>query len=147
MPYMSEATQLTVWRGILRYHAKATATVSSRLQSEVGLTLAEFEVLAQRLPMSELARMVVLTASGITRMIDRLVDRNLVERQSVRSDGRVQHAVLSDEGAQLVAKASVVHADAVTAVFGGRLSSAQLAQLFEISAALAHPDPSQRSDS
>jgi DNA-binding MarR family transcriptional regulator len=132
-------TYLDAWRGLLRYHAKATSAVSTQLQSEVGLTLAEFEVLsyivehpAQRLPMSELARLVVLTPSGITRMVDRLVRRNLVERQSIRSDARVQHAVITEQGLQTVRKANVVQSDAVAELFARPLDPAQIEQLHSI---------------
>lgn len=132
-------TYLDAWRGMLRYHARATAAVSIQLQSEVGLTLAEFEVLThivdhpgQRLPMSELARLVTLTPSGITRMVDRLVRRNLVERQSIRSDARVQHAVITETGLRTVQKATAVQSEAVAELFASQLLPAQIDQLHSI---------------
>ncbi len=135
----SNPTNYDAWRGLLKFHARVTTAVSSRLQIETGLTLAEFEVLAhladhpaQRLPMSELAREVVLTPSGITRMIDRLVGRGLVERQSLRSDARVKHAAITDVGRSLVARATVVQNEEVGVRFINQLSPAQIGQLREI---------------
>jgi DNA-binding MarR family transcriptional regulator len=106
----------SAWRGFLRTHAVLTAEMSSKLNSVFALTLAEYELLlhlyehpAERMPMSELAKLVSLTPSGITRMIDRLVGRGLVDRQSIRSDARVQHAVLTDEGRMIFVGASATH--------------------------------------
>jgi DNA-binding MarR family transcriptional regulator len=135
--------ELDAWRGMLRFHAHITSEMSVRLQSEVGLTLAEYELLlhlyehpSERMPMSELARLVLLTPSGITRMVDRLVSRALVERQSVRSDARVQHAVLTPEGRELFFKAGRVHLDDVRTKFVDHLSDNQIHELGRIWATL-----------
>jgi DNA-binding MarR family transcriptional regulator len=129
-------TDLDVWRGLLRVHARMTSNMSAHLQSETGLTLAEYELLlhlyehpAERMPMSELARLVLLTPSGITRMVDRLVGRGLVERQSVRSDARVQHAVLTETGRDTFTKAGRVHLADVRSQFLSVLSAEQRADL------------------
>ncbi len=140
---LTHPTHHDAWRGLLKFHARVTTAVSSRLQIETGLTLAEFEVLthlaehpAQRLPMSELAREVVLTPSGITRMVDRLVARGFVERQPVPSDARVQHAVITEEGRVVVAKATIVQNEEIADRFIGQLSPRQISQLREIWTAL-----------
>ncbi len=128
--------ELDAWRGLLRVHAQITGEMSSRLQAEVGLTLAEYELLlhlyehpTERMPMSELARLVLLTPSGITRMVDRLVARGLVQRQSVRSDARVQHAVLTIEGRELFFRAGRVHLDDVRTKFLDHLTDQQVQEV------------------
>ncbi len=138
-----QPTHPDAWRGLLKFHARVTAAVSSRLQVETGLTLAELEVLThlsehpgQRLPMSELARRVVLTPSGITRMVDRLVARDLIERRKVHSDARVQHAVITDSGRRLVAKATIVQHEEVGQRFLAPLTPTQIGYLRDIWAVL-----------
>jgi DNA-binding MarR family transcriptional regulator len=135
--------ELDAWRGLLRFHAHVTGEMSARLQTEVGLTLAEYELLlhlyehpSERMPMSELARLVLLTPSGITRMVDRLVGRGVVERQSVRSDARVQHAVLTPEGRELFFRAAKVHLDDVRLRFLDNLSETQTQELGRVWAKL-----------
>jgi DNA-binding MarR family transcriptional regulator len=120
--------ELQVWRGLLRSHARLTNALSGQLQSEAGVSLQEYQLLQhlfdhpiQRMPMSELARLVLLTPSGITRMVDRLVGRNLVNRQPVRSDARVQHAVLTDAGRELVISAVDTYANSVRRLFLDKL--------------------------
>jgi DNA-binding MarR family transcriptional regulator len=132
-------TDVDAWRGFLRVHARITSYMSTHLQAETGLTLAEYELLlhlyehpAERMPMSELARLVLLTPSGITRMVDRLVGRGLVERQSVRSDARVQHAVLTETGRDTFVKAGRVHLDDVRSKFIEALTPEQVTELMAI---------------
>jgi DNA-binding MarR family transcriptional regulator len=127
------------WRGMLRVHARVSGSLSAKLQAESGLSLPEYELLlhlfehpTQRMPMSELSRLVLLTPSGITRMVDRLEARALVRRQSVRSDARVQHAVLTDDGRELVLKATGAHIAGLRERFVDRLSAGQVEALVEI---------------
>jgi DNA-binding MarR family transcriptional regulator len=127
------------WRGLLRVHAGVSGSVSAKLQAEAGLSLPEYELLlhlyehpTQQMPMSELSRLVLLTPSGITRMVDRLEKRALVRRQSVRSDARVQHAVLTDDGRELVMKATGTHIAGLRERFVDRLSAGQMSTLVEI---------------
>jgi DNA-binding MarR family transcriptional regulator len=144
-----QQSELFAWRGLLRFHAKVTGEMSARLQSEVGLTLPEYELLShlyehpsERMPMSELARLVLLTPSGITRMVDRLVSRGMVERQSVRSDARVQHAVLTPEGREVFLRAGRVHADDVRGRFTDHLTEDQVEELGRVWSKLLNDDKS-----
>ncbi len=93
------------WRGLLRFHALATREMSNELQRQVGLTLLEYDLLGHLheqpdlcMVMNELAEKVQITPSGITRMVDRLVTRGLVERRPYSGDARRLLAVLTPEG-------------------------------------------------
>lgn len=86
-------------------YAGVTASAGKRLEANHGLSGQPFEVLirlarnpGRRLRMSDLALQTTLSASGLTRVVDRLVKAGLVERQSCPSDRRGSFAVLTDEG-------------------------------------------------
>jgi DNA-binding MarR family transcriptional regulator len=139
----------SAWRGFLRIHAGLTTDMSANLNAVYALTLAEYELLmhlyehpAERMPMSELARLVSLTPSGITRMIDRLVLRGLVGRQSIRSDARVQHAVLTDEGRSVFVAASSTHLGDVRTRFVDVLSEEELVVVAAVWARMEANKPS-----
>lgn len=97
--------ELASWRGMLRTHAAIRQVLSRELEDVAGLSLSEYEVLLHlhdhpdgRMAMTELADSVLLTPSGITRLVDRLVSRGWVERQACPTDARRQHAVLTTAG-------------------------------------------------
>jgi DNA-binding MarR family transcriptional regulator len=92
------------------------------------LTLSDYEVLLRlssapdrRMRRVDLAEKVLLTASGVTRLLDGLEAAGFVERASCDSDRRVVYAVLTDAGAAKVAQASDTHFSQVDALFGSRL--------------------------
>lgn len=100
------------WRGLLKFHAVATREMSNELQLHIGLTLLEYDLLGHLheqpdlcMVMNELAENVQITPSGITRMVDRLVARGLVERRPYSGDARRLLAVLTTAGAALYEKA------------------------------------------
>ena len=130
---------VTSFARLLRVHAALTRELSSRLEAEHGLTINDYEVLLRlatapdrRLKRVELAASVVLTPSGITRLLDGLEAVGLVERASCASDRRVTYAVLTDEGAERLRAAAGDHFAAIDAVFAERLDGAQTAQLAEL---------------
>ncbi len=130
---------VTSFARLLRVHAALTRELSLRLEAEHGLTINDYEVLLRlatapdrRLKRVELAASVVLTASGITRLLDGLEAVGLVERASCASDRRVTYAVLTDEGAARLSAAAGDHFAAIDAVFGERLDARQTTQLAEL---------------
>ena len=127
---------LAAWVGLLRLHAGATRHVSAKLVGEHGLTLNDFEVLLHlsradeaRLRRVDLVERVLLTPSGITRLLDGLEEAGLVERLECPSDRRVVWAVLTPAGRERLDGASESHAAAVHALFEGRLDAEELATL------------------
>lgn len=130
------SSTLAAWVGLLRLHAGATRQVSAELVREHGLTLNDFEVLLHlsraeggRLRRVDLVERVLLTPSGITRLLDGLEQTGLVERVECPSDRRVVWAVLTRAGRERVDAASESHAAAVRTLFEGRLDEDELATL------------------
>ena len=144
--------ELRAWRAFL----DAQATVLRRLEAELvageGMTLAEFDVLVQlrlapeqRLRMNELSDHVRLSPSGITRLVDRLVQAGLVERGPCATDRRVTWAILTAAGRARVRRASPLHLRGVREHFARRLSPAQLEVLADAFELLAgEPQPGAR---
>jgi DNA-binding MarR family transcriptional regulator len=106
----------TVWRDLLALHDTLTARLDHELQAEVGLSLADYEVLVHlseapgsSLRMAELATLCARSPSGLTRRVDRLARTGLVKRQPCEADGRGSFAVLTPEGRLQLERAAPVH--------------------------------------
>jgi len=109
----------------LRAHAALTRELSARLEAEHDLTMSDFDVLIQLYHAPEhamrrvdIARSVLLTASGITRLLDGLERCGLVEKKACESDARVSYAVLTDEGLRKIKEARKSHHADVDELFG-----------------------------
>lgn len=139
---------LDAWVGLLRAHASMTRAFNAELLSQHGLTLNDFEALLH-LSRAELGRMrrvdladgLLLTASGVTRLLDGLESHGLVERAACASDRRVVYAVITDEGRRRLAAAWESHVAAVTTLFEERLGDAGAAQLAELLGKLPGAEP------
>src|SRR6266545_4811090 len=96
--------QLEAWRAFLRAQAALIRTLDRELEAEQGLPITFFDVLVQlsqaggRLRMSELADAVLLSRSGVTRLVDRMVRAGLVRREACPTDRRSMYATLTTEG-------------------------------------------------
>ena len=131
-----DADELGAWRGLLRAHAEITRELDADLTSEHGLSLSSYEVLLYladapegRLRMSELAESVLLSRSGLTRLVDRLAREGLIERVRCDADARGWFAQVTPAGRELFASARSTHLDGVRARFLERYSRAELRQL------------------
>ena len=129
-------SRLTAWRAFLRAHARVVRELERELQGEEQLALTDYDVLVQlaaegehRLRMSELADRLLLSRSGATRLIDRLVAEGLVERASCESDRRGQWAALTPAGYERLRRASPTHLRGVAEHFLDRLSADDLVEL------------------
>ena len=107
---------ITTMGMLVEAHARLTGALGAELQQATTLPLAWFEVLLRlgrsperRLRMSELARQMPLSTSGLTRLIDRVEAAGLVRREACPSDRRGQLAVLTDAGEAALAEALPVH--------------------------------------
>jgi DNA-binding MarR family transcriptional regulator len=136
--------QLAAWRSFLRAHASVTRVLENELVAEQELSLASYDVLVQlaeapgrRLRMTELADAVLLSRSGVTRLVDRLEKGGLVARCPVENDGRGVAARLTDAGLDRLRTASRTHLRGVARHFVNRLDEADLHILERISRLLA----------
>jgi DNA-binding MarR family transcriptional regulator len=125
-----------VWVRFLRAHAALTRELSARLEAAHGLTLSDFDVLVQlfhaeghRLRRIDLARQVLLTASGITRLLDGLERAGWVEKARCDSDQRVTYAVLTPAGRAKIAEARAGHHGDIEELFGAKFSDEEIATL------------------
>ena len=124
---------------LLRAHAATTRRLNSQLVAEHGLTLNDYEVLLhlsradeRRLRRVDLAERILLTPSGITRLLEGLERCGYVERASCPSDARVTYAQLTDHGEAKLRGASETHVEDIHSVFAGRFSAEELGTLREL---------------
>ena len=120
--------QFEAWKALLRAQAQLISTLDRELQAERGLPITFFDVLIQlsaaggRLRMSELADAVLLSRSGVTRLVDRMVRAGLVRREACPTDRRSMYATLTAKGKRALAQARPVHLRGVAEHFGRHLS-------------------------
>lgn len=108
--------QLAIWRAFLRAHGSIIRRLENDLMDRHGLQLAWYDVLARlveadghRLRMSELADRVMLSPSGLTRLVDRMVEAGLLCREPSENDARGFYAVLTDDGYERLRAAAGTH--------------------------------------
>ena len=123
----------------LRAHAAVTRQLSARLEAAHGLTLSDFDVLVQlyfaperALRRVDIARAVLLTASGITRLLDGLERAGWVEKRACDTDARVSYAVLTEAGVEKFEAARRSHNADVEELFGSRFSAEEREHLAEL---------------
>jgi DNA-binding MarR family transcriptional regulator len=117
-------TELRAWRGMLRAHAALTKALDAQLELEHGLPLSSYEVLmyladaeGERMRMHDLASSVLLSRSGLTRLVDRLEREGLIERESCATDARGAFAKLTPAGRKKLDAARQTHLAGVRALF------------------------------
>jgi DNA-binding MarR family transcriptional regulator len=128
--------EMAAWHAFIRAHARVARVLEAELEAEQGLSLPAYEVLAHlseapegRLRMSDLAALSVLTPSGLTRVVDRLVREGCVERQRCATDARVVYAAVTEIGRDRVAQAYPTHLRGVREHLIDRLTAEQLAAI------------------
>jgi DNA-binding MarR family transcriptional regulator len=126
---------LEAWQALIRAHATLMRQLATDLVEDIGLTLGDFDVLAQlgraggELRISELAAQAYSSRSGMIRRIDRLVDEGLVARTNTDVDGRGVVVGLTDAGVARLAEAAPAHLRRVRELFVERLSDGELSGL------------------
>lgn len=147
------AEQLGAWRAFLSAHASITRRLEAELLAEHNLSLASYDVLVQlaaaphgRLRMSELAEAVLLSRSGLTRLVDRLARDGLVRRQACPNDARGTFTVLTEEGRRRLRAAAPTHLRGVHQHVTARLSDRELATLQALLTRLIEPGEAARRD-
>jgi DNA-binding MarR family transcriptional regulator len=123
------------WRSLLRAQATLMRQLETQLERETGLALADFDVLAQlassdgELRMTELANRALISRSGMTRRVARLVGEGLVRRADAEGDARGVVVALTDAGIARLLETAPVHARGVAEYFVSRLDDQELAVL------------------
>ena len=132
-PRPLDPVELRAWRGLLRVHALMVKRLDAELEAAHALPLSSYEVLLHladaegcKMRMCDVAESVLLSRSGLTRLIDRLERDGLVERVSCPDDARGAYARLTDAGRAKLRAASTTHLDGVRTHFLGHLSAAEL---------------------
>jgi len=130
--------EMSAFHAFIRAHSRVVRILEAELEAEQGLSLPAYEVLAhlseapeRRRRMTELASFAVLTPSGLTRLVDKLVRDGLVERQRCGGDARVVYAALTDAGFARLTAAYPTHLRGVRTHLVDRLTSDQLEAVAE----------------
>ena len=123
------------WLSLLRAHATLVRQLETQLEQQTDLALADYDVLAQlaigggELRMTELANRALISRSGMTRRVARLVDEDLVRRSEANADGRGVVVALTDAGVARLAETVPPHARGIAEYFVSRLDDQELAVL------------------
>jgi DNA-binding MarR family transcriptional regulator len=126
---------LEAWRSLLQAHATLMRRLESDLMQATGLALADFDVLAQlagaggELRMTELAARALISRSGMTRRVARLVAEGLVRRANADADARGVVVALTDAGLARLTETAPVHLRGVSELFVAQLDERELAVL------------------
>jgi DNA-binding MarR family transcriptional regulator len=127
------------WIGLLETHKRLTRALDTELEAEHGLTISSLEVLGRlgaapdrSLRLTALAGASGLSLSRISRIMDALENRGLVERRPVSGDARAVEGYLTDAGLELVKAAQCTHFAAVQRRFFDQLSAGEVATLASI---------------
>jgi DNA-binding MarR family transcriptional regulator len=124
---------MEAWHSLLQAHATLMRQLATDLQRETGLALADFDVLAQlsvaggELRMTQLAARALISRSGMTRRVARLVDEGLVDRRTTGADGRGVVVALTDAGMTRLTETAPVHGRGVSELFVAKLDDQELA--------------------
>ena len=129
-------TELAAWRGLLRAHGALVHDLDAELRAAHDVSLHEYEVLLvlgeapeNRMRMSDLATAILLSQSGLTRLVDRLVQAGSVERTRCEADRRGLNAELTAAGRVRLEQARPTHLAGVRNRFLDRFDEAELGAL------------------
>jgi DNA-binding MarR family transcriptional regulator len=129
------ANGLSAWDAFLRAHATLMRRLEVDLAHSTGLALADFDVLAQlaraggELRMTDLAARALISRSGMTRRVARLVEEGLVRRANADDDARAVVVALTDAGVARLTETAPTHLRGVSELFVAQLDERELASL------------------
>ncbi|MGI9658054.1 MAG: MarR family winged helix-turn-helix transcriptional regulator [Gaiellaceae bacterium] len=143
---MASEQSLATWEKFLRAHSAITRRLDADLAAAHGISLSDYDVLLQlarapdgQLRPTELAERVLLTRSGITRLLTRLEKRDLVDRCPCPNDGRVTFAAISEAGRAKLREARPTHLRGIRELFSDRVEGGEADQLAVVLERLAGP--------
>ena len=130
------ADPMSAWETVLRTVSSLLRTFEQELQESEGLPLTWYDVLIQlnesldgRLRMQALSDRVVLSRSGLTRLIDRMEKAGLVHREPSQEDRRGYYALLTEDGREVLRRARPVHHRGIYEHFTRHLDEADVRAL------------------
>ncbi|MCA1831632.1 MAG: MarR family winged helix-turn-helix transcriptional regulator [Actinomycetota bacterium] len=130
---------LEAWMTLLETHSVVLDALERQLDAARGIGVGWYEVLIYladapggRMRMQDLAGSVLLSKSGVTRLIDRLQERGLVERAACAEDKRVTYAAITPEGRSLLAETTPIHLAGVEEYFASHLNTEELRTLRDL---------------
>jgi DNA-binding MarR family transcriptional regulator len=147
MPTDSEDRWMPAWLALVRTHTRLWDLVEAQMRREHGLTMARYDVLAHldvaggRLGLSELAASLLLSPSGLSKLLDRMEASGLVRRDPDPRDARAAFAAITPHGRSLARKARRGHHAFLQRTFGDALGDRDLADLTGIMSRLSPPAP------
>ena len=128
--------RVSAWLNLVQAGSIVSEALEGALEAEVGLSLAQHEVLVRlssasegRLPMHDVADLLLVSKSGVTRLVDRMVRDGLVERTSCASDRRIVYAQLTPAGRGKLEEAGPVFVGALEDAFSAHLADADVRKL------------------
>ncbi len=136
--------EIAAWSGFLRTHTQVVRDLDAALRASHGMPLTQFDVLLQlrlhggRLRMCDLAGALMLSRSGLSRLVDQVQARGWVEREPDPADARGLYAVLTAPGRAALRKAQAVHIANVRRRFLDALTPDQQRALAASWEAVAH---------
>ena len=138
--------ELAPWVSFLRAHATVIRELSAELVAAHGLTINDYEVLLRlsrapdrRMRRVDLAQDVLLSPSGITRLLGGLEQAGLVERAACDSDARVVYAQLTPAGSTKLRAAAMTHVAGINRIFLDRFDEQEREALAELLGRLSPP--------
>ena len=148
--------RLEAWRKYLTSFWRIFAAIESDLAAAKLPSLSWYDALyelylapGRHLRMSELARSALLSRSGLTRLVDKLEQEGLIRRKACSTDGRVQHAELTDKGVEVLRKIWPVYRAGIAKYFASEISDTearQLAAIFSRMGTALTPPPTESTD-
>jgi DNA-binding MarR family transcriptional regulator len=139
---------ISVWTGLHQADAQLRTELGRRLEAGNELSLVEFELLTMAahrpdpgLCMHEFAAGLVLSRGGVTKLVDRLVERGLLERRLLPENRRVVFATPTNEGWAVLERAGKTYAEVFDELVGSRLNERDLADLRRIAGRLGTEGP------
>jgi DNA-binding MarR family transcriptional regulator len=144
----TNSVEIQAFTRLVRASFAVTRELSAQLQADHGLTINTYEALLRlalspgsRMRRVDLANSLMLTASGVTRLLDGLEREGLVGREACESDRRVTYAVLTKTGRERLRQADRTHTRQIRELMSAHFDKAQLAQLSDLLARLPGAEP------
>jgi DNA-binding MarR family transcriptional regulator len=138
MPATREAPWMPAWLALVRTHTRLWEQVEAQMRRETGLTMARYDVLTHldmsggRLGLTDLASSILLSQSGLSKLLDRMEAADLVRRDPDPRDGRAAFAAITSRGRSVVRRARQSHHEFLRQTFAGALDEDDLTDLARI---------------
>lgn len=127
------------WEQALTAVSRLLQQFDSNMQEEAGISVIWYDVLLhlnmapeKKMRMQALTNSLVLTRSGVTRLVDRIEKAGYVRREAAAEDRRGYYAILTDEGAEVLEKAQQAHRRDIRKFFGDRLDADEQEAVFAL---------------